>query len=106
MTSLLRAVRSILARTRFERELRDELRAHIEHRADDLVLGGMPRDEAWRRARIEFGAVEAYKEQCRDESGFARVRPLHGLSGDLTLAARRLAAAPMFTLFAVFSIAL
>jgi macrolide transport system ATP-binding/permease protein len=106
MRSFVRACRSVLSRTRFEREMRDELRGHIAHRADDLVASGMLRDEAVRRARVEFGALEAYKEECRDASGFARVRPLHGLTADLKLAVRRLAAAPVFTVFAVLSIAL
>jgi predicted permease len=96
----------LLRRTRFEREMRDELRAHIEHRADDLVNEGLSRDEAVRRARIEFGAVEAWKEQCRDASGFAPLRPFHGAWGDLRLAARRLMATPFFTLFAIVSLAL
>jgi predicted permease len=50
--------------------------------------------------------MEAYKEECRDASGFAPLRPLHGFGGDLKLACRRLAAAPLFTLFAVLSIAI
>ena len=105
MRQLLATLRALLARSRFERSMRDELRAHIEHRADDLVASGLARDEAMRRARIEFGAMEAYKEACRDASGFAPLRLLHGFGGDLRLAARRLFATPLFTLFAVLSLA-
>ncbi|HEY0872808.1 MAG TPA: ABC transporter permease [Vicinamibacterales bacterium] len=105
MTPLLRTVRALLARRRFERDMREELAAHIEHRADDLAARGIQREDARRQARVEFGALEAYKEQCRDASGFFALRPLHGVGGDLKLAARRLAAAPLFTLFAVLSIA-
>lgn len=104
MRSFWRACRSIITRARFERDLREELRAHIAHRADDLAASGVPRDEAERCARVEFGALEACKERCRDESGFGAIRPLHGLGGDLTLAARRLAATPLFTTFAVLSL--
>ncbi|MEP6915552.1 MAG: ABC transporter permease [Acidobacteriota bacterium] len=39
------------------------------------------------------------------DGGPARVRVMHGLTCDLRLAARRLAAAPVFTIFAVLSIA-
>ncbi|MEX2663708.1 MAG: ABC transporter permease, partial [Vicinamibacterales bacterium] len=67
---------------------------------------GMPRDEAVRQAHVEFGAVEAYKEQCRDASGFASLRVLHGFGADLKVASRRLLATPMFTVFAVLSLAL
>ena len=105
MRVLLAVLRSLLARTRFEREMREELRIHIQHRADDLAASGVPHDEALRRARVEFGALESYKEQCRDASGFAPLRPLHGLGGDLRHAARRLAAAPLFTTFAILSLA-
>ena len=105
MRSLLALLRALLARTRFERDMRDELRLHIEHRADDLVMSGLSRDEARRRARLEFGAVERYKEECRDASGFAPWRPLHGALGDLKLATRRLLATPLFTIFAVLSLA-
>src|SRR5690606_15112102 len=66
---------------------------------------GVPPGDARRQARLEFGALEAYKEACRDASGFFALRPLHGIAGDLKLAARRLAATPLFTLFAVLSIA-
>ena len=40
-------------------EMEEELRSHIEHRADDLERSGMGRAEAERRARIEFGATRA-----------------------------------------------
>ena len=105
MRAILRALTSLLARARFEREMREELRFHIERRADDLAASGMTRHEAARRARVEFGALESLKEQCRDESGFAPLRLLHGFSGDLRLAARRLAATPLFTIFAILSLA-
>ena len=105
MRSWLAVLRSLVARTRFEREMREELRQHIERRADDLMATGVPRDEARRQACVEFGALERYKEQCRDASGFAPLRPLHGILGDFKLATRRLIATPLFTIFAVLSLA-
>jgi putative ABC transport system permease protein len=105
MRALLRALKSLVRRARFEREMRDELRFHIDRRADDLIASGVSPTEALRRARVEFGALESLKEQCRDESGFAPLRPLHGIGGDLKLAVRRLAATPLFTTFAVLSLA-
>jgi predicted permease len=105
MRGLLHAIRTLLSRARFEREMREELRQHIEHRAADLEAGGLSAEDARRQARLEFGAVERYKEECRDESGFAAARLLHGFGGDLRLAVRRLLAAPVFTLFAVLSLA-
>jgi len=38
-------------------EMEEELRSHVQHRADDLERSGLDRAEAERRARIEFGGV-------------------------------------------------
>ena len=43
-------------------EMEEELRSHIQLRADDLERSGLPRSEAERRARIEFGGREKYKD--------------------------------------------
>ncbi|HEX6772104.1 MAG TPA: permease prefix domain 1-containing protein, partial [Acidobacteriaceae bacterium] len=50
-------------------EIDDELRSHIQHRADDLERGGIPRAEAERRARVEFGGYEHYREESYDAVG-------------------------------------
>ena len=50
-----------IQRSRLESEMDTELRFHIEAYADDLVRGGVPRQEALRRARIEFGGIERVK---------------------------------------------
>src|SRR5215831_21234839 len=50
-------------RSRISKEMDEELREHIHCRADDLVRSGMPQEEAERRARIEFGGYEHYKEE-------------------------------------------
>ena len=42
-------------------DMEDELRSHIQHRADDLERSGMARAEAERRARIEFGGQARYQ---------------------------------------------
>jgi putative ABC transport system permease protein len=92
---------------KFERDLRDELEAHIAHRADDLVRTGLPRDEAMRRARVEFGSFEACKEQLRDERRLAWLRRLpETLWIDLRYGIRRLRKAPLFVAFAIASLAI
>src|SRR6266550_3846712 len=53
-------------RSQTENELDEELRAHIQLRADDLERSGLGRIEAERRARIEFGGHERFKEECRE----------------------------------------
>ncbi len=56
---------AILRRSRMENEMNAELRFHIETYAEDLIRGGVPRFEAMRRARVEFGAIELAREECR-----------------------------------------
>ncbi len=53
-------------RSQTEHELEEELRGHIQLRADDLERSGLGRREAERRARIEFGGHERFKEECRE----------------------------------------
>src|SRR5438477_150781 len=54
-------------RSQTENDLEEELRSHIQFRADELERFGLRRAEAERRARIEFGGPERFKEECRDE---------------------------------------
>ena len=78
---------SILRRGRFERDLDDEVRLHIALRADDLERTGVPRAEAERRARVEFGGVEVHKEDVRQSRGLSLV---DGLAQDLRFVGRSL----------------
>jgi len=52
-----------------ESEMDAELRFHIEALAADLVRSGLSRQEALRRARLEFGAIERVKEEGREARG-------------------------------------
>jgi len=93
----------IFRRRRFESEMDDELRFHIDAYADDLVSRGMTRADALRQARIEFGATESAKDECRRAWG---VRWLDDLRGDLRLALRTWRRNPAFVTVAVLSLAL
>lgn len=59
-------LRATMRRSRMESEMDVELRFHMEAYAEDLMRGGVPRSEALRRARIEFGGIERAKEECRE----------------------------------------
>jgi predicted permease len=95
--------KTTLRRSRMESEMDAELRFHIETFADDLIRNGVPRQEALRRARIEFGAVERVKEEGREARG---VRFTETLVHDLQYGIRTMLRTPGFTGIAVIALAL
>jgi predicted permease len=49
-----------------EANLERELSFHIEERVADMVRSGVSEEAARRRVRLEFGAAEQVKDECRD----------------------------------------
>ena len=104
MLAHLRSVASmIFRRSSWEQDLSDEVLFHIEQRAEHLASTGLARQEALRRARLEFGAVEGYKEGCREARG---ARWIDELSRNIVYAMRSIRKNPGFTAVAVLSLAL
>src|SRR5207249_2066232 len=95
---------SVIRRSKFEREMSEEIRFHLETRATDLISReGISGEEALRRARIEFGAVEKYKEEGRDAF---RSRLFDDLRRDVPYAFRSFRKNPGFAAAAILTLAL
>ena len=87
-------LRSLFERRLVERELRDELRFHVENQIEEKVAQGMTPEEARYAAVRELGGVEQIKEECRD---MRRVSYIENLFQDLHYGLRMLAKNPGFT---------
>ena len=96
-------LRATLWRSRMESEMDAELRFHIDTYCEELVRSGVPRQEALRRARLEFGGAEKIKEECRDARGANLVE---SFLQDLRYGLRTLRQAPTFATIAILTLAL
>ncbi len=98
---ILKRVRHLGRRSQFEQELDDEIRFHIEARAEDLRGEGVPQVEALERARREFGPRARVSEDSRNAWQFQWVEDFRR---DLSYAARAFAKNPGFALVAMLSL--
>jgi putative ABC transport system permease protein len=99
----LHRLRSVLHRKRYEQELEEELRLHLELEIESNLAQGMTPQQARRAAAVSFGGVEQAKVECRDASGF---RVFEELAGDARHGMRQLRMSPGFAAVATLTLAL
>ncbi len=95
--------RNLVHRDQIERDLDEEVQAHVELLVDEKIRAGMNPHAARRAAALELGGVDAVKEQVREiRSGAIAEQFLQ----DIRYAARLLRRNPIFTLTATLSLAI
>jgi predicted permease len=90
--------RGVRRRSDIETDMNEEFRSHIELRANDLERAGLSPSEATRRARLEFGSTERYKDEARESRGLRRVDQLRFSWLDVKLGFRMLVKYPVLTI--------
>src|SRR5262249_34253454 len=86
-----------------ERELDEEIEAHLAFEAEQRIQDGQTAEDAERSARRDFGSVTLVKEVTRSAWGYGR---LDSWIQDFKYALRQVRKAPGFAVVAILTLAL
>jgi len=103
MRTFASRVRGLFRRSHAERELNDELRAHLDSLTEANIRRGMSSEDARAAAHREFGGVEQTKESYREQRSLPL---LETLGRDIRFALRGLRRDKGFAFLAIMTLAL
>ncbi|HWS98369.1 MAG TPA: ADOP family duplicated permease, partial [Candidatus Methylomirabilis sp.] len=96
-------LKQLLSRRRLYSELSEEIQAHLDEKTEELVAGGMSREDARHAARREFGNVGLAEENAR---GVWRWPTIEDFLLDVRYGLRTLRHNPVFAVVGLLTIAI